>query len=120
MDFWQSSLAVGGTAAIGAFVLFSLYNKWLELTILERLTRKQIYRLMMAFLFLTFISFALTVYAYIISSSRCLSKENEFVSNEVGNTGELHIKFNTQDNNCNSSKSKANIGIIKGKANVQF
>lgn len=53
---WRAAFAVGGIAAIGAFVFWSLYRQWLALPIFERLDRRQTFVVMLAFLGLTFVA----------------------------------------------------------------
>ena len=53
--FWRAALGVGGIAAIGAFVFWSLYKQWLSLPgIFAQLTSGQTFVLMLVFLVLTF------------------------------------------------------------------
>lgn len=51
---WKAAFAVGGVAAIGAFVFWSLYKQWLALPIFERLSQQQTFVVMLVFLALTF------------------------------------------------------------------
>jgi hypothetical protein len=53
--FWKAALGVGGIAAIGAFVFWSLYSKWLALpSVFAQLTPQQTFIIMLVFLGLTF------------------------------------------------------------------
>lgn len=51
---WKAAFAVGGVAATGAFVFWSLYKQWLALPIFERLSQQQTFIVMLVFLALTF------------------------------------------------------------------
>ena len=53
--FWKPALAVGGVAAIGAFIFYALYKQWLELQIFSALTSKDTFIVMLVFLVLVFI-----------------------------------------------------------------
>lgn len=63
--FWKAALAVGGVAAIGAFVFWSLYKQWLALPIFSTLSANQTFAVMLVFLFLTFLALAGFLFAYI-------------------------------------------------------
>lgn len=62
--FWKASLAVGGLAAIGAFVFWSLYKDWLALPIFSKMTADQTYEIMKMFLCFTFSCFVLSAIIY--------------------------------------------------------
>jgi len=51
---WRAAFAVGGIAAVGAFVFWSLYKQWLALPIFEKLSQGQTFTVMLVFLALTF------------------------------------------------------------------
>lgn len=53
---WKAAFAVGGVAAIGAFVFWSLYKQWLSLPIFSQLTSEQTFVVMLVFLGLTFLA----------------------------------------------------------------
>ena len=53
--FWTASLGVAGFGAVGAFVLWSNYQKWLDLPIFSRLTSDQSFWLFFLFIVLTFV-----------------------------------------------------------------
>lgn len=53
---WRAAFAVGGIAAIGAFIFWSLYRQWLALPIFAQLDRHQTFVVMLVFLALTFIA----------------------------------------------------------------
>ena len=74
--FWKAALAVGGLAAIGAFVFWSLYKNWLSLPIFSQMSADQTFAIMKIFLILTFIAMIALVVAYLI-------RHNE---TKVGNT----------------------------------
>ncbi len=63
-SFWKAALAVGGVAAIGAFVLWSLYKDWLALPIFSKMTPEQTFQIMKMFLWFTFACFALSIASY--------------------------------------------------------
>lgn len=54
--FWNKALVLAGLSAIGFFVFFSLYNKWLELPIFSSLSQDQTFILMVIFLVLVFLA----------------------------------------------------------------
>ena len=62
--FWKAALAVGGLAAIGAFVFWSLYKDWLSLLIFSKMSPDQTFKIMIVFLVLTFIALIVLVVAY--------------------------------------------------------
>ncbi|PPD24516.1 MAG: hypothetical protein CTY24_00900 [Methylobacter sp.] len=53
---WKAAFAVGGVAAIGAFVFWSLYKQWLSLPIFSQLNQNQTFVVMLVFLGLTFLA----------------------------------------------------------------
>lgn len=63
-SFWKASLAVGGLAAIGAFVFWSLYKDWLALPIFSKMTPDQTFEIMKMFLCFTFSCFVLSAIIY--------------------------------------------------------
>lgn len=65
--FWKAALAVGGIAAIGAFVFWSLYKDWLSLDIFSKMNPEQTFEIMKIFLWLTFGSLVLMVVTFLIS-----------------------------------------------------
>lgn len=71
--FWKAALAVGGLAAVGAFVLWSLYKQWLSLPIFSQVSPDQTFALMKIFLYLTFIAFAVCAVAFAISKKKAAS-----------------------------------------------
>jgi hypothetical protein len=68
--FWKAALAVGGLAAIGAFVFWSLYKGWLALDIFSRMTPEQTFAIMKLFLALVFASLVVLVGAYILDTRK--------------------------------------------------
>lgn len=52
---WKPALAIGGVAAIGAFVFYSLYKQWLTLDVFSQLTADHTFIIMIVFLVLVFI-----------------------------------------------------------------
>jgi len=63
--FWAFSATIAGIGAVGLFVLFGLYKKWLSHPALQnKLTKKQIFQLMIIFLCLTFATAAFAIVAY--------------------------------------------------------
>ena len=62
--FWKAAIAVGGLAAIGAFVFWSLYKDWLSLQIFSKMSSEQTFTIMIIFLVLTFIALIVLVVAY--------------------------------------------------------
>ncbi len=63
--FWKAALAVGGLAAIGAFIFWSLYKDWLSLPIFSKMSPDQTFMIMIIFLALTFIALIVLVVAYV-------------------------------------------------------
>ncbi len=57
--FWKAALAIGGTATVGAFLLWSIYKQWLALPIFPQLTQDQAYKLFLWLLILTFMAFVI-------------------------------------------------------------
>ncbi len=55
-EFWEIAIATAGIGAVGAFVFFSLYKKWLTLPIFRTLTSRQTFIVMLVFLGLVFLS----------------------------------------------------------------
>jgi hypothetical protein len=66
--FWKAALAVGGIAAIGAFVFWSLYRQWLSLPIFSQLSQEQTFAVMKIFLWLTFGSLLLFAILFLTRS----------------------------------------------------
>ena len=64
-SFWQAALAVGGLAAVGAFLFWSLYKGWLRLGIFAQLTTRQTFVLMMTFLVLSFSALVSILVVYV-------------------------------------------------------
>ncbi len=70
---WKAAFAVGGVAAIGAFVFWSLYRQWLSLVIFERLSQRQTFVVMLVFLSLTFLAL---VSAFVLHAKRTSPTDN--------------------------------------------
>lgn len=68
--FWRIALGVAGIGAIGFFVFWSLYQRWLTLPIFPVLTQSQTFQLLRYFLFLTFGALTLAVVAYLFTYRR--------------------------------------------------
>jgi hypothetical protein len=68
--FWKAALAVGGIAAIGAFVFWSLYKDWLALPIFSKMSPEQTFEIMKMFLWLTFGSLVLMVVTYLLGKKQ--------------------------------------------------
>lgn len=62
--FWRAALAVAGLGAIGAFVFWSLYSKWVSLGIFSNLSSEQTFILMLVFLGLTFLALIAALITY--------------------------------------------------------
>ena len=60
--FWKAALGVAGIGAIGLFVFYGLYKKWLSLPIFEKLSQDQTFYVMCGFLALVF---AVAIFAII-------------------------------------------------------
>lgn len=67
--FWELSLAIGGISAIGAFIFYSLYKKWLSLDIFSKMTQKQTFEIMKFFLSLTFAALFFFISLYAVKSN---------------------------------------------------
>lgn len=63
-NLWKAAIAVSGLGAVGAFVFWSLYKKWLKLSIFARLTSKQTFIVMLVFLSLTFLALVSVLLTY--------------------------------------------------------
>ena len=74
--FWRAALAVGGVAAIGAFVFWSLYQKWLSLPIFSKLSPDQTYVVMIIFLIFVFVALIFFVIAYLFRGKNVISAGN--------------------------------------------
>lgn len=58
-SFWNGALAIGGTATVGAFILWSIYKQWLLLKIFPQLTQDQAFSLFRYLIILTFAAFVI-------------------------------------------------------------
>ena len=65
-EVWKIAIGIAGLGAVAAFVVWSLYSKWLELGIFQRLTKKQQYRLFLLFFWLTFCFALAALVTYIV------------------------------------------------------
>ncbi len=83
--FWEVAVGIAGLGAIGAFVFWSLYKKWLTLRIFANLTEKQTFQLMRLFLVFSFFFavIALGVYAY--TETLSTDKTDNITVNQVMN-----------------------------------
>lgn len=54
--FWEIAVTTAGIGAVGAFVFFILYKRWLQLQIFHTLTSRQTFAIMLVFLGLVFLS----------------------------------------------------------------
>ncbi len=75
--FWKAALGMGGVAAIGAFVFYSLYKDWLTLDIFERLTSDQTFIIMLFFLVLVFLVAIGMLIAWFLDKGRSNSQKGE-------------------------------------------
>jgi len=64
--FWHAALGVAGLGAVGSFVFWSLYVKWLSLGIFSNLTSEQTFVLMLVFLVLTFAALIAALFVYYV------------------------------------------------------
>ncbi len=90
--FWKATLAVGGFAAIGAFVFWSLYKDWLSLPIFSKMTPEQTFQIMKIFLWLVFAVFFISAVTYVFvkkdghrSKSKILLESNKEFQSPVNN-----------------------------------
>ena len=65
--FWKAALGIAGIGAIGFFVFWSLYRKWLSLPIFPELTQEQASELLKIFLFLTFGALVIAVLSFFLT-----------------------------------------------------
>jgi hypothetical protein len=72
--FWKAALTVGGLAAIGAFVFWSLYKDWLALPIFSKMSADQTFAIMKIFLWLTFAGLVTFVIAFLLGGKSRRSK----------------------------------------------
>src|SRR5215470_1378465 len=63
--FWKAAVGIGGVAAIGAFVFWSLYRDWLRLPLFSQISPHQTFQLMLIFLSLTFLSLVGMLIVYV-------------------------------------------------------
>jgi len=63
--FWKAAVGIGGVAAIGAFVFWSLYRDWLRLPLFSQISPQQTFQLMLIFLSLTFLSLVGMLIVYV-------------------------------------------------------
>ena len=77
--FWKAALSVAGIGAIGLFVIWSLYNKWLTLPIFPQLTQEEAFQLLRYFLFLTFAAGIASIAAFVYVNKR----SGHFVPNDM-------------------------------------
>jgi hypothetical protein len=64
--FWKPALAVAGIGAVGAFVFYSLYHKWLSLPIFSRLSPDHTFILMLVFLVFVFLGLIVMVIVWLV------------------------------------------------------
>ena len=64
---WEIAVSTAGLGAVSCLLLWSLYKQWLQLPILEKLTKSQLFYLFKLFLVLTFLlsTGALLSYSYV-------------------------------------------------------
>jgi len=90
---WSVAFAIGGMAAVGAFVFWSLYSKWLSLPIFSKLTQEQTFVIMLVFLSLTFLSLIIIL----IKKGRKNPKINSSKLNKVkGKLSKLTNVYDTE------------------------
>lgn len=118
-QFWQAALAVGGLGVVGAFVFYSLYKSWLKLPIFSKMTRRQTFTVILAFLGLTFLALIALLYTYLESKRSTGPSPDEtkgiaHVRTSISrNVDELPVLDITLRNNSNS------VAVITGaKVNV--
>ena len=61
---WKQALKAGGLGTVAAYVLVTLYSRFLKLPVFARLTSSQTYVLLLLFLVLVFLALVVLVYAY--------------------------------------------------------
>jgi len=82
---WKAAFAVSGIAAIGAFVFWSLYQKWLSLPgVFSQLTSEQTFIVMLVFLVLTFLAL---IAAFILHATKRKESDDIFPLYEKLRTG---------------------------------
>lgn len=80
-ELWKVAIGVAGLGAVGAFVFWSLYKHWIKLPIFANLTKEQTFRLMLAFLFLTFFALVVIVAAYVYTHHAASPPTSSSVTN---------------------------------------
>lgn len=78
-SFWKAALGVGGIAAIGAFVFWSLYKEWLSLEIFSQMSGDQTLEIMKLFLWLTFGSLIVMVIAYLLKGKASVATNTDHI-----------------------------------------
>ena len=73
--FWKAALGVAGIGAIGLFVFYALYKKWLNLPIFAKITPDQTFSLMWGFLILTFLAMVIAIVAWLLRSPNAESSD---------------------------------------------
>lgn len=63
--FWKAAVGAAGIGAVAFFVFHNLYNKWLSLPIFSPISSDQTFKLMAAFLGLTFLALIVGVVAWL-------------------------------------------------------
>lgn len=90
--FWRAALAVAGLGAVGAFVFWSLYKQWLSLGIFSQLDPIHTFKLMLAFLALTFLALIAILMVYLLSKSQRLAPDANAYSIPAGSTFKFAVE----------------------------
>jgi hypothetical protein len=69
-SFWKAALAIGGTATVGGFILWSIYKQWLSLPIFPQLTQDQAFSLFRYLLIFTFLAFVILALVHMLRGRR--------------------------------------------------
>jgi hypothetical protein len=67
IEFWKLALGIAGIGAVAAFVIWSLYKKWLSLPIFQRMEKRQQFIIFILFFTLTFLFAIGGLAAYVVT-----------------------------------------------------
>lgn len=84
--FWKAALAIGGTATVGAFLLWSIYKQWLGLPIFPQLTQEHTFILFRYLLIFTFVAFLVLALVHMLKKPSSASDSTHIFS--------LHTSWN--------------------------
>lgn len=80
---WKIAIASSGFGGVGAFVFWSLYNKWLTLPIFSKLSSEHTFIIMLTFLGLTFLSLISIISVYLKQQAINTSLSDKIDNGEI-------------------------------------